>query len=51
MKWILILGSAVNGLAFIGPFDEVEDAVDFGEKEVTGSWEVVEVAPPWPQAN
>ncbi len=38
MAFIVITGSPVAGFDYIGPFEDSEDAVEFGETSLVGEW-------------
>ena len=45
--FVIMLGSPLLGLTFIGPFDWAEDAIEYAESELRNSpWEVVPLDPP-----
>lgn len=39
-KAIVIIGTIFDGLSFVGPFDDIEDAVTWGELHNAEEWQV-----------
>lgn len=45
VKWIIVGGSPIDGLFFVGPFDEADDATDHAEQTLRNvDWWIAEIA-------
>lgn len=46
MKHALAYGNPQDGFEFIGPFDDPQDAIDYGEQTREADWHVVKLVAP-----
>lgn len=48
MKYIFVYGNPIDGFRFVGPFDDRDEAVEYGESEPPGSadWWIAELDKP-----
>jgi hypothetical protein len=48
VKWIIVKGNVIDGLTFIGPFEERDNAVQYGDFEIHQSddWCIAELEEP-----
>lgn len=42
--WITIIGNPVDGLSFYGPFENSEEAIDFGDRNADTDWWITELS-------
>ena len=47
-KWIIIMGNPVEGLNFIGPYDDAEQAASAGNNDphIDGDWWIAKIEAP-----
>jgi hypothetical protein len=38
MKYIIVYGDPINGLYFVGPFDDANEAGDYASDNIDGEW-------------
>ncbi len=43
MRSIVIIGSIIDGFVFIGPFDTIEEANEFGESSGAEEWRSIKL--------
>ena len=43
---IVVVGNAIDGLAFHGPFDSYDEALEYAEGFIDRDWHVVPLTPP-----
>ena len=46
MKYLIIIGNPVQGFDIFGPFDDVDQAITWGEDLVQGDWWLTELVSP-----